>query len=115
VAINLSPRHLRQKNLPEVIERALEESGLAAKNLEIEITENTLMISSAANLEMLQQIQRLGVRIAIDDFGTGCCSFSCLLEYQVDRLKIDQNFVRRAVVDGNAAAVVRAVIAMSVE
>jgi diguanylate cyclase (GGDEF)-like protein len=113
VAINLSPRQFRQKNLLEVIERALEESGLAAKNLEIEITENTLMVNSAANLELLQQIQKLGVRIAIDDFGTGFCSFSYLLEYHVDRLKIDQSFVRRAVVDVNAAAVVRAVIAMS--
>jgi diguanylate cyclase (GGDEF)-like protein len=113
VAINLSPRQFRQQNLLEVIERALEESGLAAKNLEIEITENTLMINSAANLDMLEQIRKLGVRIAIDDFGTGFCSFSYLLEYRVDRLKIDQSFVRRAVVDVNAAAVVRAVIAMS--
>ncbi len=71
------------------------------------------MINSPANLEMLQQIQRLGVQIAIDDFGTGFCSFSYLLEYHVDRLKIDQSFVRRAVLDVNAAAVVRAVIAMS--
>nr|WP_255551549.1 GGDEF domain-containing phosphodiesterase [Granulicella sp. dw_53] len=113
VAINLSPRQFRQKNLLEVIERALEESGLNARNLEIEITENTLMINSAANLEMLQKIRELGGRIAIDDFGTGFCSFSYLLEYHVDRLKIDQSFVRRAVVDVNAAAVVRAVIAMS--
>ncbi|MCU1321061.1 MAG: domain S-box protein [Acidobacteriaceae bacterium] len=113
VAINLSPRQFRQKNLLEVIERALLESGLAARNLEIEITENTLMINSAANLEMLQKIRELGGRIAIDDFGTGFCSFSYLLEYHVDRLKIDQSFVRRAVVDSNAAAVVRTVLAMS--
>ncbi|CAN5737053.1 EAL domain-containing protein [soil metagenome] len=113
VAINLSPRQFRQKNLLEVVERALIESGLAARNLEIEITENTLMINSAANLEMLQKIRELGARIAIDDFGTGFCSFSYLLEYHVDRLKIDQSFVRRAVVDSNAAAVVRTVLAMS--
>ena len=113
VAINLSPRQFRQKNLLEVIERALAESRLDAKNLEIEITENTLMINSAANLEMLQKIRELGARTAIDDFGTGFCSFSYLLEYQVDRLKIDQSFVRRAVVDANAAAVVRTVLAMS--
>jgi len=113
VAINLSPRQFRQKNLLGVIERALAESGLAAKNLEIEITENTLMINSSSNLDMLQKIRELGCRIAIDDFGTGFCSFSYLLEYHVDRLKIDQSFVRRAVEDANAAAVVRTVLAMS--
>jgi diguanylate cyclase (GGDEF)-like protein/PAS domain S-box-containing protein len=113
VAINLSPRQFRQGNLLEVIEGALAKSGLAPRNLEIEITENTLMINSAANLEMLQKIRELGSRIAIDDFGTGFCSFSYLLEYHVDRLKIDQSFVRRAVEDSNAAAVVRTVLAMS--
>jgi diguanylate cyclase (GGDEF)-like protein len=113
VAINLSPRQFRQNNLLQVIEQALQHSGLAARNLEIEITENTLMIGSTANLEMLQKIRELGARIAIDDFGTGFCSFSYLLEYKVDRLKIDQSFVRRAVMDVNAAAVVRAVLAMS--
>ena len=113
VAINLSPRQFRQGNLLEVIEGALAKSGLSPRNLEIEITENTLMINSAANLEMLQKIRELGGRIAIDDFGTGFCSFSYLLEYHVDRLKIDQSFVRRAVEDSNAAAVVRTVLAMS--
>lgn len=113
VAINLSPRQFRQNNLVEVIEGALAKSGLSPKNLEIEITENTLMINSAANLEMLQKLRELGSRIAIDDFGTGFCSFSYLLEYHVDRLKIDQSFVRRAVEDTNAAAVVRTVLAMS--
>jgi diguanylate cyclase (GGDEF)-like protein/PAS domain S-box-containing protein len=113
VAINLSPRQFRQKNLLEVIEDALAKSGLAPRNLEIEITENILMINSSANLEMLQKIRELGSRIAIDDFGTGFCSFSYLLEYHVDRLKIDQSFVRRAVEDANAAAVVRTILAMS--
>jgi EAL domain-containing protein (putative c-di-GMP-specific phosphodiesterase class I) len=113
VAVNLSPRQFRQRNLLQVVESALARSGLAARNLEIEITENTLMINSAQNLEVLQQMRDLGVRMAIDDFGTGFCSFSYLLEYQVDRLKIDQSFVRRAVQDANAAAVVRTILAMS--
>ena len=113
VAVNLSPRQFRQKNLLEVIEGALLASGLAARNLEIEITENTLMINSEASLEMMQGFRALGGRIAIDDFGTGFCSFSYLLEYHVDRLKIDQSFVRRAVEDANASAVVRTVLAMS--
>ena len=71
------------------------------------------MVNSETNLEKLQMIRDLGARIAIDDFGTGFCSFTYLLQYQVDRLKIDQSFVKLSVSDANAAAVVRTIIAMS--
>jgi EAL domain-containing protein (putative c-di-GMP-specific phosphodiesterase class I)/GGDEF domain-containing protein len=113
VSVNLSPRQFQQKNLLEVVETALSESGLPAKNLEIEITENTLMLNSTANLEKLERIRSIGGRIAIDDFGTGFCNFTYLLQYEVDRLKIDQGFIKLAVTDANAAAVVRTIIAMS--
>lgn len=113
VSINLSPRQFQQKNLVEVVEVALIKSGLPARNLEIEITENMLMVNSGDTLDKLQKMRELGVRISIDDFGTGFCSFSYLLQYQVDRLKIDQSFVKKSVSDANAAAVVRAIIAMS--
>jgi diguanylate cyclase (GGDEF)-like protein len=113
ISVNLSPRQFQQKNLLEVIENALEVSGLPARSLEIEITENMVMLNSESNLNKLQKIRELGARIAIDDFGTGFSSFTYLLQYQVDRLKIDQSFVRQAVDDANAAAVVRTIIAMS--
>ncbi|WP_260704802.1 sensor domain-containing protein [Edaphobacter flagellatus] len=113
VSVNLSPRQLQQRNLVDVIAHALASSGLAARNLEIEITENMLMVNSDGNLEKLQKIRELGARISIDDFGTGFCSFSYLLQYQVDRLKIDKSFVKQAGTDPNAAAVVRTIIAMS--
>ena len=113
LSVNLSPRQFQQKNLLEVIETALKESRLAAKCLEVEITENTLMVNSAATLGKLQKMREMGVRIAIDDFGTGFCNFNYLLEYAVDRLKIDQHFVKLAATEANAAAVVRAIIAMS--
>ena len=113
VSVNLSPRQFEQHNLLQVIEEALAESNLPAKNLQVELTENTLMINSASNLEKLQQIRKLGARVAIDDFGTGFCSFSYLLQYPVDRLKIDQSFVMKAVTEPNAATVVRTIVAMS--
>jgi diguanylate cyclase (GGDEF)-like protein/PAS domain S-box-containing protein len=113
ISVNLSPRQFQQKNLLLVIENALQVSGLPARSLEIEITENMVMVNSEATLDKLQKMRELGVRIAIDDFGTGFCSFTYLLQYQVDRLKIDQSFVRQAVDDANAAAVVRTIIAMS--
>jgi len=113
VSVNLSPRQFEQSNLLQVIDEALEESGLPAKNLQVELTENTLMVNSAPNLEKLQRIRQLGARVAIDDFGTGFCSFSYLLQYPVDRLKIDQSFVIKAVTEPNAATVVRTIVAMS--
>ena len=113
ISVNLSARQFQQKNLLEVISDALTESGLPGRSLEIEITESMVMLNSEANLEKLQKIRELGARIAIDDFGTGFCSFTYLLQYQVDRLKIDQSFIRQAVYDVNAAAVVRTIIAMS--
>jgi diguanylate cyclase (GGDEF)-like protein/PAS domain S-box-containing protein len=113
VSINLSPRQFQQGNLVQVIEHALAVSGLSARNLEVEITENMLMVNSGGNLDKLQKIRELGARISIDDFGTGFCSFSYLLQYHVDRLKIDQSFVKQTGTDPNAAAVVRTIIAMS--
>jgi diguanylate cyclase (GGDEF)-like protein/PAS domain S-box-containing protein len=113
VSVNLSPRQFQQKNLIHIVEGSLAKSGLPAENLQIEITENMLMINSENVLSKLQKMRELGVRISIDDFGTGFCSFSYLLEYQVDRLKIDQSFVKKAGTDANAAAVVRTIIAMS--
>ena len=113
VSVNLSPRQFEQQNLLQVIDEALEVSGLPAKNLQLELTENTLMINSASNLEKLQLIRQRGARVAIDDFGTGFCSFSYLLQYPVDRLKIDQSFVMKAVTEPNAATVVRTIVAMS--
>jgi diguanylate cyclase (GGDEF)-like protein len=113
VSVNLSPRQFEQSNLLQVIDEALDESGLPARNLQVELTENTLMVNSAPNLEKLQRIRQLGARVAIDDFGTGFCSFSYLLQYPVDRLKIDQSFVIKAVTEPNAATVVRTIVAMS--
>lgn len=113
VSVNLSPRQMQQRNVVQVIENALKASNLRPRDLEIEITENMLMVNSGGNLDKFEKIRELGVRISIDDFGTGFCSFSYLLQYQVDRLKIDQSFVKKSVTDANAAAVVRTIIAMS--
>jgi EAL domain-containing protein (putative c-di-GMP-specific phosphodiesterase class I) len=113
IAVNLSPRQFRQRNLTAQVAMALRESGLPARSLEIEITEQTLMSNSAATNETLMQLRKLGVKIAIDDFGTGFSSFSYLLQYEVDRLKIDRSFVNQSADDPNAAAIVRAIISMA--
>jgi diguanylate cyclase (GGDEF)-like protein/PAS domain S-box-containing protein len=113
IAVNLSPRQFRQKNLATLVEVALRESGLPPSSLEIEITEQTLMTNSTTTNKTLRDLRKLGVKIAIDDFGTGFSSFSYLLQYEVDRLKIDRSFVNRSADDPTAAAIVRAIISMA--
>ena len=113
LAVNLSPRQILQDNLYDVVAGALEASGLAPADLELEITENTLMISSTETLATLARLRELGVRLAVDDFGTGFSSFKYILEYKVDRLKIDRSFIVKCASDANAGAIVRTVIAMA--
>ena len=102
-----------RRTFPRSSSMALRESGLPARSLEIEITEQTLMTNSATTKETLRTLRKLGVKIAIDDFGTGFSSFSYLLQYEVDRLKIDRSFVNRSADDPTAAAIVRAIISMA--
>ena len=113
MAVNLSPRQFLQQNLGEVVEQALRNSRLAPADLELEITEYTLMISSAETIAALSRLRAMGVKFALDDFGTGFSSFKYILEYKVDRLKIDRSFVSRCPDDANAASIVRTVIAMA--
>jgi EAL domain-containing protein (putative c-di-GMP-specific phosphodiesterase class I) len=113
IAVNLSPRQFVQQNMAEMVEHALRASGLAPADLELEITEYTLMISSPETIASLSRLRSLGVRIALDDFGTGFSSFKYLLEHKVDRLKIDRSFVSKCPGDLNAASIVRTMIAMA--
>jgi diguanylate cyclase (GGDEF)-like protein len=113
IGLNLSARQFSQRGLPTLIEKTLLETGLNPTQLELEITEQMLMVNSPHTLETLQAIRDLGVGIAIDDFGTGFSSFAYILQYHVDRIKIDQSFIARSIQDPNAMAVVRTIIAMA--
>ena len=113
IALNLSARQFSQRGLPVLIEKTLLETGFNPTQLELEITEQILMVNSPHTLETLKAIRDLGVGIAIDDFGTGFSSFAYILQYHVDRIKIDQSFIARSIQDPNAMAVVRTIIAMA--
>jgi diguanylate cyclase (GGDEF)-like protein/PAS domain S-box-containing protein len=95
VAVNISGRHLQHGELLQDVRHALTSSGLEPCNLVIELTESTIMYNTDANLERLQQLKALGVRLAIDDFGTGYSSLSYLHRFPIDILKIDRSFVSR--------------------
>ena len=88
----------------------LQQSGLPAKRLELEITETLLLEKSSEVLATLHALRALGVRISMDDFGTGYSSLSYLRRFPIDRIKIDQSFTREVDSSPDAAAIARAVI-----
>jgi diguanylate cyclase (GGDEF)-like protein len=110
IAVNISAIQLQQGNLPQVIDAALKESGLAPHRLELELTETALIHNPTRSREVLAQIKMLGVHIAMDDFGTGYSSLATLQSFPFDRIKIDQSFINRVTASSEAAAIVRAVI-----
>jgi len=113
VAVNLSARQFQQPNLTEIISEALEETGLDAKSLELEITESNAMQNAENTIYTLRELKSLGVRIAMDDFGTGYSSLNYLKKFPIDTLKLDQSFVREITTDSSDAAIATAVIAMA--
>ncbi|WP_231872234.1 MULTISPECIES: EAL domain-containing protein [unclassified Oleiphilus] len=113
VAVNLSPRQFDDPELVNVVSSALEHSGLAAENLEIEVTESMLMNDIDAVIAQLNSIKSTGSTITIDDFGSGYSSLSYLKSLPVDILKIDQSFVYDIPDDLNAMEIASAVIAVA--
>jgi diguanylate cyclase (GGDEF)-like protein/PAS domain S-box-containing protein len=99
IAVNLSSRQFAMGDLARVIGDALSESGLAASRLEVEITESMLVQDVEKTLSTLKSLKESGVRIAVDDFGTGYSSLSYLKRFPLNRLKIDQSFVRDLTTD----------------
>jgi diguanylate cyclase (GGDEF)-like protein len=94
MAVNLSPHQFGRPNIHETIGDILAEIGLPARFLELEITEGSLMESGSDVERKLNALKALGVRLAIDDFGTGYSSLAYLKRFPVDKLKVDQSFVR---------------------
>ena len=113
VSVNVSSLQFRRGDMPFIIKSALHASGLKANNLIIELTESLLMDNAQANIEMLNTIKSLGVRLSMDDFGTGYSSLSYLKQFPLYEIKIDQTFIRDLPDDTGNAAIVGAVIAMA--
>jgi diguanylate cyclase (GGDEF)-like protein/PAS domain S-box-containing protein len=113
VAVNLSANQFRQKNLTELVERALHATGLDPGHLELELTESVVMHNVDEVLSTLRDLKSIGVNISLDDFGTGYSSLSYLKRFPIDKLKIDRTFVRDIISNPEDAAIARAVIAMA--
>jgi diguanylate cyclase (GGDEF)-like protein/PAS domain S-box-containing protein len=113
ISVNLSALQFRRAGLIETVAGILERSGLPPQLLELELTESILLQNVENNLDMIRRLKALGVRLSIDDFGTGYSSLSYLKRFAVDRLKIDQSFVRDISTDPDDAAIVRAIIQLA--
>ena len=112
VAVNLSSRQFKENNLIPSIAKILQDTGLAGKGLELELTESILMNSSQEITSILGEMKKMGIKLSIDDFGTGYSSLSYLKRFPVDKLKIDQSFVKDISIGGGDSAIVKAIINM---
>ena len=112
IAVNLSPRQFRQKNLLSSIEQTLSDTKLSAKWLELEVTESSIMDNPEEVAVTLKSLHELGIKLAIDDFGTGYSSLSYLKMFPIDVLKIDRSFIRDITFDKDDETIVKTIISM---
>jgi predicted signal transduction protein with EAL and GGDEF domain len=113
MAVNLSARQFKEPLFQQRVLEILKETGLDPRHLELEITESILVDGLESVKTTLQAFKRAGIVISLDDFGTGYSSLSYLKQFPIDKLKIDQSFVRDALTDASDASLVRAIIAMA--
>ncbi|WP_061286667.1 putative bifunctional diguanylate cyclase/phosphodiesterase [Herbaspirillum chlorophenolicum] len=110
VAVNISPRQFLHPSFAAKIEDLLSKTGIDASLLELEITEGAVMEQTESAIGLLKHLRGLGLKLAIDDFGTGYSSLGYLKRFPIDKLKIDQSFIRQLGHTTQDAAIVRAVI-----
>jgi len=113
VAVNLSPRQFRQSNLAAHVRAVLDASGLPPGLLELEVTESAVMENPDQASATLRDLKALGITISIDDFGTGYSSLAYLKRFPIDKLKIDQSFIREIPQDQSDMEIAATIIAMA--
>lgn len=113
MAVNVSAMQFLHKGFSSLVSSILAETGLEPHVLELELTESALISDEDGVLDVLLSLKRIGVQLAIDDFGTGYSSLSRLKNFPIDRLKIDQSFVRDIELNADNAAIAAAVLAMA--
>ena len=110
IAVNLTMWNLEAQELPDQIEALLRDTGVSPENLELEITETSIMSDPQRVIRTLDQIRHLGVRFAIDDFGTGYSSFAYLTKLPVSCIKIDKSFIQNIETDRDSSVIVKSII-----
>jgi EAL domain-containing protein (putative c-di-GMP-specific phosphodiesterase class I) len=112
IAINVSPLQFRQRTFAEKLSGIIVDTGMDPSCLEIEVTESAVMENIDEAVGILNRIKSLGVKVALDDFGTGYSNLSSLTSLPLDKLKVDQSFVRRIERDPACRAVTEAIIGL---
>jgi diguanylate cyclase (GGDEF)-like protein len=113
VAVNVSATQFQQRELVDTVRRALDDSGIRASCLEIELTESAVMTNPEESGETLKVLSRMGVAVSVDDFGTGYSNMSYLRRFPLDKLKIDRSFIADLLTSPDAAALVRGIISLA--
>jgi EAL domain-containing protein (putative c-di-GMP-specific phosphodiesterase class I) len=113
IAVNLSTLQITRNELPDLVLRALQASGLDPACLSLEISESTMLGSFDALRDALEALKALGVRLVLDDFGKGYSSLTYLTRLPVDAVKVDRSFVEGLGTDGRDTAITDAIIAIA--
>ncbi|WP_111979662.1 GGDEF domain-containing phosphodiesterase [Algibacillus agarilyticus] len=110
VAVNISPRQFRHPDFIKTVSSTINQVNIPAKNLELEITEGVILGNEHDTIEVLDQLRSLGVQLSIDDFGTGYSSLSYLTHFPIDKLKIDQAFIKELELNPKDQSIVQTII-----
>jgi EAL domain-containing protein (putative c-di-GMP-specific phosphodiesterase class I) len=110
VSVNLSAKQLMHPSLTKQVRQALKKTGLDPKQLKLEVTESTVMEHSEMALNVLNELDELGISLSTDDFGTGYSSLSYLQRFPFDRLKIDRSFIDKMDDDSKSGAIVKTIL-----
>jgi diguanylate cyclase (GGDEF)-like protein len=113
MAVNVSARQFRGKQLAEQVARAIEETGLDPARIEIELTESMLVENPEQARRTLEELKAIGVQLSLDDFGTGYSSLNYLTRFPLDCLKIDKSFVKRASEDKHSTVIIEGIILLA--
>ena len=113
VAVNLSAMQFKRPDLINTVINALVLADLDSQWLELELTESILIQDAESTVDSVRRLKALGVKLSVDDFGTGYSSLAYLKRFAVDKLKIDQSFVRDLGHDPEDSAIVRAIVQMA--
>ncbi len=113
IAVNVATAQLADLSFPEKVKRILDETGLPAARLELEITESGIIDDQNRAFLIIGQLKDLGVKIAMDDYGTGYSSLSMLMRFPFDKIKIDRSFIDKVDRDAQSAAIVRSTLILA--
>jgi diguanylate cyclase (GGDEF)-like protein len=113
IAVNVSGAQFSQSDIVGYVQKVLKETGIQPSKLELEVTESIFMDDITQTINTLKSLHALGIELAIDDFGTGYSSLSYLRQFPIDRLKIDQSFIRNALTNKDDASIARTIVRLS--